>query len=131
MYLFSGLAYKDWSMLASSWTCTFSGSHKSCFLSWWKPAAKCILWQHSEVRLQQWTFFCVHSKLIVYIDPLNDYNAARGLEMTPLKTSIFFFYVTHVVTEFLTLVISISIQQSFSLIFFLITIFYFVVEFMA
>lgn len=48
-YFHSGLAYKDWSVFAPPWTCTFSGCHKCCLLSWWNPVTKCIIWQHSKV----------------------------------------------------------------------------------
>ena len=45
-----GLAYKDWPMLASSWTCTFWMCHKYCLLSRWKPVTKYIIWQHCKVH---------------------------------------------------------------------------------
>ena len=60
----TGLAYKDWSMLPSTWACTFRRSYKSNLLSGWNSITKYLLWPHCKVLLHTSSSFCM--RLVEY-----------------------------------------------------------------
>lgn len=59
-HLQSCMEYKNWPMLAASWTCSFSGSYECCFLSWRNPVAEYIFWYHGEVGSRSWLLLWEH-----------------------------------------------------------------------